>query len=238
MGLLMSSPKDFDALTYDFPDQVNRLHQLGVIEPVGDGWAASRILQMGWELVNRKGLSTETSAGPELPASSPAYPMRSSSIQDLISNGENSYVEFKQTATYNSHTGSKDSKIEHAVIKSIAGFLNAKGGVLLIGMHDDGYPVGLDLDFGICSTRKDRDGFENWLYTRLINQIDGPVVASFVTVSFEVLDDREICRVDVRPSPRPVYVGDEAEFFVRMGNSTRSYNPRDAATYIRTRWSA
>jgi hypothetical protein len=58
MGFLMSSPEDFDALAYDFPDQVNRLHQLGVIEPVGDGWASSRILQMGWELVNRKNLSS------------------------------------------------------------------------------------------------------------------------------------------------------------------------------------
>jgi hypothetical protein len=238
MGLLMSEPTDFDALVYDFPDQVHRLQQLGVIEPVGDGWAASRILQMGWELANRKGLVTETLAGSKLPASSQVIPALSSPTQDLISNGESSQAEFKQTATYNSHAGSKDAKLEHAVIKSVAGFLNARGGVLLIGVHDDRYPVGLNLDFGVCSPRKDRDGFENWLYTRLTDQIGGPVVASFVRTSFERIDDHEICRVDVDPSPQPVYVGDAAEFFVRMGNSTRACNPRDAAAYIRTQWPA
>jgi predicted HTH transcriptional regulator len=160
----------------------------------------------------------------------------SSPTEDLISDGESVHAEFKQTATYNYHTGSKDSRIEHALIKSVAGFLNADGGVLLIGIHDDGYPVGLDPDFGICSTRKDRDGFENWFYTRLADQIGGPVVASFVRISFERINDCEICRVNVQPSPQPVYVGNAAEFFVRMGNSTRAYNPRDAAEYIRARW--
>jgi hypothetical protein len=33
-----------------------------------------------------------------------------------------------------------------------------------------------------------------------------------------------------------VYAGEAAEFFVRMGNSTRPYNTRDALEYIHTRW--
>jgi Putative DNA-binding domain len=236
IGILMSSPADFSDLAYDFPDQVHRLHQLGVIEQVGDEWAASRILQMGWELADRKRLVGETAATPAPPASSVASQAHSSSTEDLICYGEGAQIEFKQTATYNSHTGSKDSKLELAIIKSVAGFLNADGGVLLIGVHDKGYPVGLTLDFGVCSPRKDRDGFENWLYTLLAEQIERPVVASFVKISFKAIDDSEICRVDIRRSPQPVYAGGNADFFVRMGNSTRTYNSRDAVAYIRTRW--
>lgn len=237
MGLLMSTPADFNSLAYDFPDQLHRLHQLGVIEPVGDEWIPSRILQMGWELVNRKGL-TDMPASPETREASPVSAIQSTRTIDLVSGGENGQLEFKQTATYNPHTGSKDSKLEHAIIKSVAGFLNTKGGVLLIGVHDDGHLTGLSSDFGICSQRKDRDGFENWLYTRLTDEIDRSTVASFVKVSFEMIDEREICRIDVEPSPQPVYAGSAAEFFIRMGNSTRSCNPREANGYIKSHWTA
>ena len=55
-------------------------------------------------------------------------------------------------------------------------------------------------------------------------------------MTFEAFDEGDVCRVDVRPSTKPVYAGDDAEFFVRMGNSTRLYNTRDAMEYIRSRW--
>lgn len=55
-------------------------------------------------------------------------------------------------------------------------------------------------------------------------------------VSFEQIGEHEICRVNVMPSRQPVYVGDEALFFDRIGNSTRQYNTRDAQSYIRGRW--
>ena len=32
--------------------------------------------------------------------------------------------------------------MEMAVLKSVAGFLNAKGGTLVVGVADDGTPVG------------------------------------------------------------------------------------------------
>lgn len=38
--------------------------------------------------------------------------------------------------------------MEHAVIKSFAGFLNTDGGVLLIGIGSDRQAVGQDHDYG------------------------------------------------------------------------------------------
>jgi ATP-dependent Lon protease len=239
IGILMSSPSDFDEIAYDYPDQVHRLHQLGVIEPVGSGWAASRVLQMGWELANRMApIEVRAEAEPGRVATAEASAVIGLNGSELIERGESANVEFKQTAIYNIHTNAKDSRIELAVIKTVAGFLNAKGGVVLIGVRDDGCPVGLEPDFGVCSQRKDRDGFENWLYTRLLDQIDGAAIASCVTLSFEKIGSHEICRLDVMPCSRPVYMGDGALFFVRIGNSTRQYNTRDAQSYIRAHWYA
>jgi len=160
---------------------------------------------------------------------------RGGSTVDLIAAGESRTVEFKQTARYNMHTRQVDKNLEHGVVKSVAGFLNAGGGVLLIGVHDEQRPTGLDDDFATTGNRG-KDGFENWLVTKLEQEIGRPAVASFVSIAFESLPDGDICRIDVRPSDRPVYVGEGAEFFVRMGNSTRPYNTRDALEYIRSRW--
>lgn len=49
------------------------------------------------------------------------------SINDIIVIGESSEVEFKSTLRVNLHTGSKDPRIELAVLKTIAGFLNTNG---------------------------------------------------------------------------------------------------------------
>ena len=113
--------------------------------------------------------------------------------------------------------------------------MNANGGVLLIGVTDDRQIFGMVEDYKLTGDRG-RDGFENWLTTKLGGELGRPVVASFVDVSFDALSEGDVCRVDVKMSNQPVHAGKEAEFFVRMGNSTRSYNTRDALEYIKARW--
>ncbi|MFN3256265.1 MAG: protease Lon-related BREX system protein BrxL [Ilumatobacter sp.] len=154
---------------------------------------------------------------------------------DLIDAGESKSVEYKQTARYNPHTGTVDKKLEHAVFKSVAGFMNAAGGVLLIGVHDAMKATGLKGDYS-ATGNNGRDGFENWLITQLDHMIGKSPTATLVEVSFDEFPEGDVCRVDVKPSHQPVYLGDDAEFYVRMGNSTRPYNTRDAMEYIRTRW--
>lgn len=154
---------------------------------------------------------------------------------ELIAGGESKTVEFKRTARFNEHTGGPDKALEHQVVKSIAGFMNGRGGTLLIGVHDDQYAFGLDNDYEMTGN-KGRDGFENWLVTKLHKEIGAPAVGSWVEISFEEIDEVDVCRVDVSPADKPVYVGDDAEFYVRVGNSTRPFNTRDALEYVRSRW--
>jgi hypothetical protein len=162
------------------------------------------------------------------------------SIRDLIAAGESARVEFKASARYNLHTAARDERVEHAIVKTIAGFLNsATGGTLLIGVDDDGAAVGLDNDYGLLK-KKDRDGFELWLMDTLLRQLGKPSTVG-VNVSFDDVDGHDVCRVDVVPASAPVFLrpskgAKQAEFWLRFGNSTRQLETADVLEYQKTRW--
>ena len=66
-----------------------------------------------------------------------------------------------------SRRGKKDNDVEFAVVKTIVGFMNSKGGVLLIGVEDDGTIHGLEDDYKTLP-KPSKDGFE--LHLRQIVQ--------------------------------------------------------------------
>jgi ATP-dependent Lon protease len=161
------------------------------------------------------------------------------SIKELIARGESSTVEFKATARWHLYKGDKDPAIEREIVKAIAGFMNAHGGTLLIGVNDDHEPVGLENDYKVTrkGNRDPRDSFENWLTDLLDNTIGKPALAN-VSVAFEEVDGHDVCRVDVRPSRQPVYAqGKQAtDFYVRLNNGTRSLDIQEAVAYISAHW--
>jgi len=55
-------------------------------------------------------------------------------------------VEFKCCLRKSPHTGERDPRIWHSALKTIAGFLSAGGGTLIIGVAADGVPVGIQED--------------------------------------------------------------------------------------------
>ena len=67
-------------------------------------------------------------------------------LERLMAGEESEVVEFKTSARWD--TDGKVTKKAPAVItKTIAGFANAKGGTLLIGVNDQGGAVGLKPDY-------------------------------------------------------------------------------------------
>jgi uncharacterized membrane protein YeaQ/YmgE (transglycosylase-associated protein family) len=160
-------------------------------------------------------------------------------ISDLIAGGESAAVEFKSTARRNLHTGERDDKIELVTAKTVAGFLNADGGVLVIGVDDEGNALGLQSDL---STMKapDHDRYELWITDFFDTTLGSPALA-FVAVSFEPYDGNYVVLVTVLPSDSPVFVNEPkgnrtADFYVRMGNSTRRLLTDEFADYARSRW--
>lgn len=59
-------------------------------------------------------------------------------LEELIGSGETTTVEFKSCLRKNLHIGEADPRIEHSALKTIAGFLNASGGKLILAAADDG----------------------------------------------------------------------------------------------------
>lgn len=150
----------------------------------------------------------------------------------LISNGETDEVEFKSTLRKNLFTSKKDPAIEMASIKTIAGFLNASGGVLFIGVDDDGNALGLEAD-----EFKNEDKFLLHL-TNLITNKMGNLVLSDIHFSILSINEKPIVRIDCDPSSVPVFVNEKTEeyFFVRNGVSTINYTIKNALEYIKSRF--
>lgn len=169
----------------------------------------------------------------------PEVEARSSAAQ-LIAAGENHTVEFKQAARWNVHTAARDPRVELVIAKTIAGFLNADGGTLLIGVADDGTTVGLDEDLGLMK-EPDLDRYELWLSDHLERCL-GKTAVTQVRVSFELVANNQVCRIDAEPSPDPVFLDEpggnrEVDMYVRMGNSTRKLLTDEALEYSRNHWS-
>lgn len=160
-------------------------------------------------------------------------------IRDLISKGESDELEFKSSARWDYRANKINKDLERVIVKTIAAYLNSeKGGTLLIGVDDGGQVVGLQPD---CNSlvKKNLDGYENFLTDLLLNAC-GKDSSLFIHITFHQIQDKDVCRVVVKPSPRPVFVSeDKAEhLYIRTGNSTRLLSTREALEYCRNRWAS
>ncbi len=165
----------------------------------------------------------------------------SRSVEDLISDIEDERAEFKSSARWNVHKKGRDAAIELGIIKTVAGFMNANGGALLIGVDDSGRAIGLENDFQLFKKNdRNRDAYGLWLITLLETCIGKPATVN-LKVSFASVEGKNICRVDVRPSKRPVFVnvpGSQKtdDFYVRIGASTRRLSTDEALQYVKDHW--
>lgn len=160
-------------------------------------------------------------------------------LAELVEQGESHALELKAAARWSLHTEAVDAEIEDGITRTVAGFANSQGGILLIGVDDDGELVGLDRDYQTLR-KKNADGFELWLVDHLGKRIGRPAVAR-LKVDFPTFGELEVCRVQVPPAPEPVFVnppsGEKVSaFFIRIGNSTRALPTDEVLQYKAERW--
>ena len=158
-------------------------------------------------------------------------------VEELIQTDEDAEVEFKSTARWNLVEERRDKRMEDAVVKTVAAFLNTDGGTLLIGVADDRSVVGLEHDYPHVKPQN-ADGFTNWLTTHLCNALGKPSVMR-TKARMAIHDGFQICRVDVSPANRPVHAKTstaEQVFFVRINNTTRALTEAEVDEYLLDRW--
>lgn len=153
-------------------------------------------------------------------------------LSKVVGNGESEAVEFKSTLRTNLHTSNKDPRMELSVLKTLAGFLNTNGGMLVIGVSDDGSPVGIQAD---------EFANEDEMSLHLVNIIKSRMGIQAMTSLHAHFDDHDDCRVMVvkcRKSPTPVFLkdGDTERFYIRTGPSTTELSASQTQEYIKQRF--
>jgi len=160
-------------------------------------------------------------------------------VSRLIKAGESATVEFKSSARWDMRENKISKALEQVIVKTVAAFMNIEtGGTLLIGVDDKGNVVGLADDYKTLGKKQNHDGYENWLTTLLLGQF-GKDCSPLISITFHNVDSKDVCRVAVKPSPKPAFVkeekGDE-HLYIRTGNSTRQLTTKEAIEYCKNRW--
>lgn len=154
--------------------------------------------------------------------------------------GESARLEFKATLRWDQREQKDNPGLQKSTTKTVAAFLNSSGGRLVIGIADDGSIAGLTYDYRALG-REGAEGRDRFLQAlaNAINQHLGPGVTPLVGIDIVDVDGADVCVVEVRGSPVPVYLtesNDRDEFYVRLGSTTRSLNHQDALNYVRSHW--
>ena len=151
-----------------------------------------------------------------------------SKLTALLREGEGRELEFKSTLRWNMHADHSDKKIEKSCLKTVAGFLNTDGGILLIGVSDAGEPVGLD---------KDHFKSEDKLMLHWVELLESSLGAEFmrnIRSTVHTVYEQRVVVVECLPAKVPVFFNrdDDGSFYVRMSNTTQTLMPREVLTYI------
>src|SRR5204862_2515926 len=130
-----------------------------------------------------------------------------------------------------------DKGVTHAVLKTIAAFLNTEGGDLLIGVADDGSIVGIEKD-----QLESDDKFMRHL-TQVVRNGLGDRAGTCIDPKTQMVQGKTVCLVSCQRSPEPVFLkwkgmeaGPEGDFYVRSGPGSARLAPDSAREYIRTRF--
>jgi len=158
--------------------------------------------------------------------------------EELIKRGESKTLEFKSTLRWSLKEDRQDDKgVTHAVLKTIAAFLNTEGGDLLVGVADDGTIVGIERD-GLESN----DKFMLHLAQVVRNGL-GDRAGTCIDPKTQIVEGRTVCVVSCQRSPEPVFLkwkgmesSKDGDFFVRTGPGTVKLPPDSAEKYILTRF--
>ena len=174
---------------------------------------------VGVYIVGRES-SSQTAALPDSP--------QDADIRALITDGESETVEFKSSLRVNMRTRQRDARVELATLKTLTAFLNSRGGTLVVGVADDGSPVGVEVD-----EFSNEDAMALHL-RNIVNSRMSAVVMRNVRISFDDYEGTRVMRVDCDPSNRPVFVkeGNSEKFYIRTGPSTTSLSISQSNEYI------
>jgi hypothetical protein len=163
-------------------------------------------------------------------------------MKELLSREESQVLEFKSSLNRDMSTSANfKSKITRmAAIKTIAAFLNDRGGNLLIGVDDNKNILGIENDMKAFDVDKYQLGLLDLLKSYLV-----PYIPHLLTLHSQPYENKFVAVVSVNPSKEPTHVVSPASqrepnepgmFFVRDGNRTIELKGSDKEAFIKSRF--
>lgn len=158
--------------------------------------------------------------------------------------GEGELIEFKETFSLDVRRSQNDKnykvikevKIEHACLKTIAAFMNAKGGDLFIGVNDDAAVTGVDEEINRFY-KGSLDKYLLHLNNRIQDRFETPVM-TMLTVKSLTLNDKTVINISVVPSKNdPIFLKPNSDFYVRSTPATEKLTGNGMFAYIKDRFS-
>lgn len=149
-------------------------------------------------------------------------------IMNMAREGESATVEFKETFSLDVRKGTKEKYIEISALKTIVAFLNTNGGVLLIGVTDDGRIPGIRSE--VKKFHKSNDGFLLNFKNQLKQRI-GEQFYPYINQKLVDMGQTYVLIVDCKPSAAPCYL-DGKEFYVRTNPATDKLEGPKLVEYV------
>lgn len=163
-------------------------------------------------------------------------------------------VEFKPTLRRNRRTHREDREVERSSLRTIVGFLNSRGGALILGASKTGEPEFCEAEIFVTrdnmwlhlvtllndhigtipsSAHASRIPFDrgSWPYERN-ESVNGPM--DCIHPRFETVSGAWVLRVNCLKSSAPVYLmdGNQGRLFVRRNSLTEELAGENASKYI------
>ena len=122
----------------------------------------------------------------------------------IIKSKEKKNVEFKQSLRWSFKTNDDKKKSEYITMRAISSMLNFEGGLLFIGVSDNGNIVGIEDDYKTLQ-KQNSDGYLLH-FDNLINNYLGKEFHEYIFVSLELIEGRDVCVIQIAKSKTPVFV--------------------------------
>lgn len=142
--------------------------------------------------------------------------MTRTELLEIIRNGENSGVEFKRDVIEN-----------HALAKELVAFSNLSGGMVLLGVEDDGTISGVT-----------RPALEEWVMSACRDKIR-PAIIPFFEMIRAVEPGRDVAVVRVPPGfdVHSLWHNNRNTYFIRVGTQSREPTPEELGRLFQRRGS-
>lgn len=166
----------------------------------------------------------------------PRPPPRPTDCEAVIRRGETATVEFKSSMLYDYERRGPNPALREALLKEIAAFINTCGGLVYVGVSDEGEVLGLGKDYGLLGKHQNWDGWSQEFVNRL--RVLGMPAASLVSHEPVEIGGKTIARIAVKKGRKEAWLKTAAGFrlAVRQGTCSTFLDPKDTSEYAKERF--